>query len=152
MYDYQVVFSRPPLPPGADARPPATCELRHWSDSVPTFVYRKDLPFFQILVPTVDTVRFAALMDLCLAVDRSVLLSGGTGVGKSVMAQAALAALSDTRGAAASHGGKGRWGAAMPPGAAKEVLAHTIVFSAQTSSLDTQLLMESKLEKKRRNR
>jgi hypothetical protein len=33
----------------------------------------------QMLVPTVDTVRFAALMDACLAVGRSVLLTGAHG-------------------------------------------------------------------------
>jgi len=151
VYDYQIYFSRPPPAAGSNAAPLPFCELRPWSESVPPFTYRRDLPFFQMLVPTVDTVRYAALLELCLGVDRSVLLSGGTGVGKSVMMQAALVALSDTA-ARGSKGSGAAWGAAMPRGAAKEVVAHTIVFSAQTSSLDTQLLMEAKLEKKRKNR
>lgn len=108
-----------------------------------------------MLVPTVDTVRYAALMELCLGVDRSVLLTGGTGVGKSVMAQAALAALAMGEPPPPPKGAppaKRAWDAAAARGGAREVVAHTIVFSAQTGSLDTQLLMEAKLEKKRKNR
>ena len=38
--------------------------------------------YFDILVPTVDTVRFGYLMDKLLAGKRSVLFTGTTGVGK----------------------------------------------------------------------
>jgi hypothetical protein len=57
-------------------------------------------------------------------------LTGVTGVGKSVM-------LADALNKAAERG---------------TVLPHTLNFSAQTSSLETQMLMESKLEKKRKTR
>lgn len=30
--------------------------FKHWSTRVPAFVYDKDLPYFQLMVPTVDTV------------------------------------------------------------------------------------------------
>jgi hypothetical protein len=114
----------------------------------------------QILVPTVDTVSYAALLELCVSASRPVLLTGATGVGKSVMVQAALRALSDP--AARGHTGarttaKGGastapkvWGAAAL--GAKEVEAHTIAFTAQTGSLEMQLLIEDKLEKKRKSR
>ncbi|GBF88264.1 dynein heavy chain axonemal protein, partial [Raphidocelis subcapitata] len=172
VYDYQVVFARPP--PGAAAAaaspgdpPPAGVELRGWSDSVPAFSYRRDLPFFQargaagacaaMLVPTVDTVRYAALLDLCIGVNRPLLLTGGTGVGKSVLTQSALSALAAAADAGAAPPGRRAspaWGGAAvaAAGEGRGVVAHTFVFSAQTGALDTQLLMESKLEKKRKNR
>jgi hypothetical protein len=74
--------------------------------------------------------RYAHLMDVCLDVDRSVLFTGTTGVGKSVIANESLNRLSRTRG----------------------FLPHTINFSAQTSAKETQLIIESKLEKKRKTR
>ncbi len=81
-------------------------------------------------VPTIDTVRFGYLLEACLDVGRSVLFSGVTGVGKSVIAVDALEGLR----------------------ARKNIAPHTINFSAQTSSADTQFLIESKLEKKRKTR
>lgn len=32
-------------------------EFRNWTEVVPSFAYNKTLPFFQMLVPTIDTVR-----------------------------------------------------------------------------------------------
>ncbi|KAG1679671.1 hypothetical protein FOA52_006190 [Chlamydomonas sp. UWO 241] len=83
-----------------------------------------------MLVPTVDTVRFSYLLELNLDVGRSVLFSGVTGVGKSVITVSALEGLRERKG----------------------VLPHTINFSAQTTAMDTQLLIEGKLEKKRKTR
>lgn len=37
------------------------------------------MPFFETLVPTVDTVRFGYVMELLLAVNHPVFLTGGTG-------------------------------------------------------------------------
>lgn len=39
-------------------------------------------PYFDILVPTVDTVRFGYLMEKLLSAKRPVLYTGTTGVGK----------------------------------------------------------------------
>ena len=39
-------------------------------------------PFFDILVPTIDTVRFGFLLEKLLDVNHSVLFTGTTGVGK----------------------------------------------------------------------
>lgn len=83
-----------------------------------------------MLVPTVDTVRFSYLLECYLDVQRSVLFTGVTGVGKSIISTAALEQMCEHKG----------------------LIPQTIVFSAQTSSLDTQLVMESKLEKKRKTR
>ncbi|EFJ52606.1 dynein heavy chain 7 [Volvox carteri f. nagariensis] len=105
-------------------------EFKNWTDIVPSFTYKRELPYFQMMVPTVDTVRFSYLLDACLDVQRSVLFTGVTGVGKSVIT---VAALEDIR-------------------ERKNVVPFTINFSAQTQAIDTQLLIESKLEKKRKTR
>ena len=39
---------------GSKAFPP---EFRNWTEVVPGFTYNKALPYFQMLVPTIDTVR-----------------------------------------------------------------------------------------------
>jgi dynein heavy chain, axonemal len=104
-------------------------ELRSWNDVVPSFAYDKSVPYFQMLVPTLDTVRYSHLLDTCLHVQRSVLFTGVTGVGKSVITVDALERLRS-----------------------KSYIPFTINFSAQTSAIDTQLLIESKLEKKRKTR
>lgn len=83
---------------------------RGWTDIVPPFTYRKDVPYFQMLVPTIDTVRFSYLLDACLDVGRSVLFTGVTGVGKSVITVDALEALREK----------------------KNLVPYTINFSAQT--------------------
>lgn len=105
----------------------------------------------QMVVPTADTVRFSHLLESCLDVGRSVLFVGATGVGKSVIAGAALQALATapsprhpTAGCADSSGSSSR--------VAGRLVAHTLVFSAQTSSSSVQFFLESKLDKKRKKR
>ncbi len=53
-----------------------------WERIVPMFKYNKEVPFFEMLVPTVDTVRFGYLLEKLLKVNQSVLYTGNTGVGK----------------------------------------------------------------------
>ena len=53
-----------------------------WEKIVPPFKYDKEVPFFEMLVPTIDTVRFGYLLEKFLAVRYSVLYTGGPGVGK----------------------------------------------------------------------
>lgn len=57
---------------------------------VPSFAFDRSLPFSQLIVPTVDTVRYSRLLGMCLDADRPVLFNGITGVGKSVIAVSAL--------------------------------------------------------------
>lgn len=56
--------------------------LESWEKIIPLFKYNREQPFFEMLVPTTDTVRFGYLMEKLLSVRRSVLFTGGTGVGK----------------------------------------------------------------------
>ncbi len=100
-----------------------------WEKIVPKFNYDKTKPYFEMLVPTVDTVRYGFLMDKLLAVNRSVLFTGETGVGKSVIARALLLDVSDKA----------------------NYIPIFLNFSAQTSSKSTQAMIEAKLEKRRKN-
>ena len=59
-----------------------TKRMDMWEKIVPAFKYNKEVPFFEMLVPTVDTVRFGYLLEKLLAVRYPVLYTGGTGVGK----------------------------------------------------------------------
>jgi len=56
--------------------------LEPWDNVVPSFKYNREQPFFEMLVPTADTVRYGYLMEKLLSVRRSVLFTGSTGVGK----------------------------------------------------------------------
>ena len=53
-----------------------------WEKIVPKFAYNPELPFFDMVVPTIDTVRFGYLLEKFIAVKHSVLYTGNTGVGK----------------------------------------------------------------------
>jgi dynein heavy chain len=95
--------------------------LVDWSAKLPDrFEYNPSIPYFQILVPTVDTVRYAYMMNILSKYGKPVLYNGVTGVGKSVMIANTLKEN-------------------------KEVELVTIQFSAQTSSKRTQEMIESKL-------
>lgn len=106
-----------------------TKRLDPWERIIPTFKYSRDVPFFEMLVPTADTVRFGYLMKKLLAVRRSVLFTGITGVGKTVIAKGLLNKIQESAGYVPVY----------------------LNFSAQTSSSRTQEIIESKLERKRKN-
>ncbi|XP_039708452.1 dynein axonemal heavy chain 6 [Pteropus medius] len=106
-----------------------TKRLDPWERIIPTFKYSRDVPFFEMLVPTADTVRFGYLMEKLLAVRHSVLFTGTTGVGKSVITKGLLNKIQESAGYVPVY----------------------LNFSAQTSSARTQEIIESKLERKRKN-
>ncbi|XP_053711973.1 dynein axonemal heavy chain 6-like isoform X3 [Synchiropus splendidus] len=103
--------------------------LESWEKIIPQFRYDPEQPFFEMLVPTMDTVCYGYLMEKLLSVRRSVLFTGATGVGKSVVARGLLNSIQENAGYVPVY----------------------INFSAQTSSARTQEIIESKLEKKRKN-
>lgn len=100
-----------------------------WKSRTPDFKYDPKVPFFDIQVPTVDTVRYTFLLETLLRVDKPVLFSGQTGVGKSIIVNGCLNKNKDEMGLALI----------------------LFQFSAQTSSARTQELIESKMKHKRKN-
>lgn len=53
--------------------------LEPWSKILPSFTYNRNTPFFEILVPTLDTIRFGFIMEKLLYVNYAVMLVGDTG-------------------------------------------------------------------------
>lgn len=59
---------------------------QHWKHQVPTWTYPKkeERPkFAQLIIPTLDSVRFEKLLHLSYIVDKSSLLVGGPGTAKT---------------------------------------------------------------------
>ena len=109
----------------------AEAALVPWSTMTPAFTYKLGQPYFALLVPTIDTVRYAYIFKLMQRQGRPVLLSGETGVGKSVIANAAMAELSE--------------------GESAPFTFTCVNFSAQTMSSNLQEVLEDKLDKRRKN-
>lgn len=71
MYDYYCDFARK--------------EFRPWSELVTEFKYSRSSSYFNILVPTNDTVKFKYLLEKLIVGGFNVLITGETGTGKSVI-------------------------------------------------------------------
>jgi len=100
-----------------------------WNDKVPAFEYDPTLPYFQLMVPTVDTYRFAYLLEMLYQhSSKPIFFTGVSGVGKSAIIQNLLTEMKEPKG----------------------VQTININFSAQTTALRVQQTIEDKLEKKRR--
>lgn len=100
--------------------------FKHWSEKVPEFVYDTEKSYFSLVVPTIDTTTIECLLGLLFIKNKPVLLTGETGVGKSVIVSSFISKM-------------------KLEGDVEPVLMN---FSAQTSSLRTQLTIESKVERK----
>lgn len=60
-------------------------DFQPWKDQVPEFKYDPEASFFDILVPTTDTTKYKFLLLQLLSNGSNVLITGETGVGKSVV-------------------------------------------------------------------
>ncbi|NWU63519.1 DYH1 protein, partial [Pterocles burchelli] len=96
-----------------------------WLDSMAQFTMVPDTNFCDIIVPTINTVRMAHLLDLLLTNHKPVLCIGPTGTGKTLTIMDKL--LKN-----------------LPP----KYITHFLTFSARTSANQTQDLIDSKLDKR----
>ncbi len=100
-------------------------EWKNWMSDIPPLALGNDAKYSDIIVPTIDNVRNAFLVELLLKYDKPVLCIGPTGTGKTLTIANKL-----TR--------------SMP----KEFIPEFLVFSAKTSANQTQDLIDSKLDKR----
>lgn len=61
------------------------CKFAPWSEQIPDFQYDPRKSFFEILVPTGDTVKYKFLLQTLMFSNFNLLITGETGVGKSVI-------------------------------------------------------------------
>jgi hypothetical protein len=51
-----------------------------WMKIISPFIYKKEMAFFDILVPTIDTTRFSYVMQKFMEINKPVLFIGATGI------------------------------------------------------------------------
>ncbi|XP_016879708.1 dynein axonemal heavy chain 2 isoform X7 [Homo sapiens] len=104
-------------------------KIRSWTsfeDKLPkSWRYPPNAPFYKIMVPTVDTVRYNYLVSSLVANQNPILLVGPVGTGKTSIAQSVLQSL---------------------PSSQWSVLV--VNMSAQTTSNNVQSIIESRVEKR----
>jgi dynein heavy chain len=54
--------------------------LHSWDEQVPRFLYSREIPYFQMIVPTADTIRYTFILETLIRSNRPVLLNGLTGM------------------------------------------------------------------------
>jgi dynein heavy chain len=95
--------------------------------ALPEFAYDKDKSFFDLFVPTEDTIKHSVVLQTLFDMGKPCFFTGESGVGKTVIIQALLDTLKEG-----------------------DLQPININMSAQTTSLRTQQSIEDKLEQKRR--
>uniref|UniRef100_G1MEZ7 Dynein axonemal heavy chain 2 n=1 Tax=Ailuropoda melanoleuca TaxID=9646 RepID=G1MEZ7_AILME len=104
-------------------------KMRSWTsfeDKLPkSWRYPPNCPFYKIMVPTVDTVRYNYLVSALVASQNPVLLVGPVGTGKTSIAQSVLQSLPSSQ-----------WSVLI------------VNMSAQTTSNNVQSIIESRVEKR----
>eukprot|EP00658_Telonema_sp_P-2_P017409 TRINITY_DN16762_c0_g1_i7.p1 TRINITY_DN16762_c0_g1~~TRINITY_DN16762_c0_g1_i7.p1 ORF type:complete len:1536 (+),score=415.75 TRINITY_DN16762_c0_g1_i7:265-4872(+) len=102
-----------------------------WSFKVPQFQYNPEAPYFDLLVPTADTVILSAMLESACHINKHALINGVTGTGKSSAVSNFVVSTLHSEDQASSYA------------------AFSITFSAQTSSHNLQETIESKLIRRR---
>jgi dynein heavy chain len=98
-----------------------------WTDSRPPYQYDSRLSFSELIVPTKDSICYTYLLDILLWNGKHVLMTGPTGTGKTVNILGHL-----------------------QNGLPERFVPITLAFSAQTGANQTQDLIDSKCEKRRK--
>ena len=108
-----------------------TGDYRTWDKIKPEFEFSSEKSFYDIVVPTKDTTRFAFLLKVQLLHQKPVFITGNTGVGKSIIIADTINQMKDD--------------------IDYPIFPILLTFSAQTSSMQTQNSIVSKLELKRKD-
>jgi dynein heavy chain, axonemal len=103
--------------------------IKHWAQAMPSFNYDPSSSYFSILVPTTETTRYRHILNILLNAGHNVLFMAETGVGKSVVINAFLNDM-------VSEG---------------KCTSYVMGYSAQTKPANLRDVLETKLEKKRKN-
>ena len=98
-------------------------EYKQWESIKPEFVFKPNISYFRLLVPTLDTIRFQQMLKYSISIQKPIFITGNTGVGKSVIIYNSLISFKET----------------------DRVAPIFITFSAQTSSQQTQNSIVGKL-------
>jgi dynein heavy chain len=106
---------------------PKSNKWSNWLEGQPTYKIPREATFNSIVVPTIDTIRNEWLLERLLKKGFHVMCTGDTGTGKSVSIKNKLLS-------------------GMP----SNFNSITLNFSAQTSANQTQDLIDSKLDKRRK--
>ena len=98
-----------------------------WNQSVAPYVYDSKASYAELIIPTKDSICYTYLLDILVRNKKHVLMTGPTGTGKTVNIQGHL-----------------------QNGLPDKYVPIPISFSAQTSANQTQDLIDSKCEKRRK--
>eukprot|EP01038_Epipyxis_sp_PR26KG_P005424 gene5424-7514_t len=98
-----------------------------WNQSVNPYQYDSKLSFSELIIPTNDSICYTYLLDILVRNNKHVLMTGPTGTGKTVNILGHL-----------------------QNGLPDKYIPITLSFSAQTSANQTQDLIDSKCEKRRK--
>lgn len=98
-----------------------------WTKSVAPYQYDSRLSFAELIIPTKDSLCYTYLLDILIRDRKHVLMTGPTGTGKTVNILGHLQG-----------------------GISDRYIPISIAFSAQTSANQTQDLIDSKCEKRRK--
>mmetsp|Transcript_11708 Transcript_11708/g.17797 ORF Transcript_11708/g.17797 Transcript_11708/m.17797 type:complete len:562 (+) Transcript_11708:662-2347(+) len=101
-------------------------KLEPWTEQIPQFHYDNNQSFFEILVPTSDTVKYKYLLVTLVGAGHNVLITGETGVGKSVVTKDFLTNAPD------------------------DIVSACVNFSGKTTTKNLQDAFEGNLEAKRK--
>lgn len=99
-------------------------QLQSWNPD--SFTYNPEQSFFEILVPTTDTIKYKFLLNTLMGAGHNVLITGETGVGKSVVTK-------DFLNTAPEH-----------------IVSACVNFSGKTTTNNLQAAFEGNLEAKRK--